>query len=97
MNSYSRTAVVDRPVGVLRNATAGAVIVPYEDNMTIVQVITLAGGFAAHADKNNASVARLVKGQEQRFKVPVVDIGQGRAPNFDVRPGDIVFIPESLF
>ena len=70
---------------------------PYEDNMTIVQVITLAGGFGAHADKNNASVARLVKGQEQRFKVPVVDIGQGRAPNFDVRPGDIVFIPESLF
>jgi polysaccharide export outer membrane protein len=70
---------------------------PYEDNMTIVQVITLAGGFTAHADKNNASVARLVKGQEQRFKVPVVDIGQGRTPNFDVRPGDIVFIPESLF
>jgi protein involved in polysaccharide export with SLBB domain len=70
---------------------------PYEDNMTIVQVITLAGGFAPHADKNNASVARLVKGQEQRFKVPVVDIGLGRAANFDVRPGDIVFIPESLF
>ncbi len=70
---------------------------PYEDNMTIVQVITLAGGFAPHADKNNASVARLVKGSEQRFKVPVVDIGLGRAPNFDLRPGDIVFIPESLF
>jgi protein involved in polysaccharide export with SLBB domain len=70
---------------------------PYEDNMTIVQVITLAGGFAPHADKNSASVARLVKGQEQRFKVPVVDIGLGRSPNFDLRPGDIVFIPESLF
>ena len=70
---------------------------PYEDNMTIVQVITLAGGFTGHADKNNASVARLVKGQEQRFKVPVVDIGQGRSPNFELRPGDIVFVPESLF
>ncbi len=70
---------------------------PYEDNMTIVQAITLAGGFTQHADKNNASVARLVQGQEQRFKVPVVDIGLGRAPNFSLRPGDIVFIPESLF
>src|ERR1700733_13191843 len=35
MNSYRRTAVVDRPVRVLRNATAGAVIVSYEDNMKL--------------------------------------------------------------
>lgn len=70
---------------------------PFDDNMTIVQAITLAGGFSSHAEKNNTSVARLVKGQEQRFKVPVVDIGTGRAPNFVLHPGDIVFVPESLF
>jgi protein involved in polysaccharide export with SLBB domain len=70
---------------------------PYDDNMSIVQAITLAGGFSPHAEKNNTSVARLVKGQEQRFRVPVVDIGTGRAPNFDLHPGDIVFVPESLF
>jgi protein involved in polysaccharide export with SLBB domain len=70
---------------------------PFDDNMTIVQAITLAGGFSPHAEKNNTSVARLVKGQEQRFKVPVVDIGTGRAPNFVLHPGDIVFVPESLF
>jgi protein involved in polysaccharide export with SLBB domain len=70
---------------------------PYDDNMTIVQAITLAGGFSPHAEKNNTSVARLVKGQEQRFKVPVVDIGVGRAANFELHPGDIVFVPESLF
>ena len=69
----------------------------FDDNMTIVQAITLAGGFAPHADRNNASIARLVEGHEQRFKVPVVDIGLGRAPNFHLRPGDIMFIPESLF
>jgi protein involved in polysaccharide export with SLBB domain len=69
----------------------------YDDNMTIVQAITLAGGFSPRADRNNASVARLEDGREQRFKVPVVDIGQGRAANFSLRPGDIVFVPESLF
>lgn len=70
---------------------------PYDDNMNVVQAITLAGGFSPHADRNNASVARLADGLEERFKVPVVDIGLGRAKNFALRPGDIVFVPESLF
>lgn len=70
---------------------------PYDDSMTVVQAITLAGGFSPHADRNNSSVARLVDGREQRYKVPVVDIGLGRALNFPLQPGDIVFVPESLF
>ena len=69
----------------------------YEDNMTVVQAITLAGGFSPHADRNASSVARLVAGREQRYKVPVVDIGLGRAENFPLQPGDIIFVPESLF
>jgi protein involved in polysaccharide export with SLBB domain len=69
----------------------------FEDSMNIVQAVTLAGGFSAHASKNSVSVTRLVNGEEQRFKVGVDDIGTGRAENFPLRPGDIVFVPESLF
>ncbi len=69
----------------------------FEDSMSIVQAVTLAGGFSAHAAKNSVSVTRLVNGNDERIKVAVDDIGNGRAPNFSLRPGDIVFVPESLF
>ncbi len=69
----------------------------YEDGMNIVQAITLAGGFAQRAAKNSTSVTRLLDGTERRMKVAVEDIGLGRAENFGLRPGDIIFVPESLF
>lgn len=70
---------------------------PFEDNMTIIQAITLSGGFNRTAQKNNVSVTRVVDGQERKIRVPVGDIGEGREKNFDVQPGDIIFVPESLF
>ncbi len=70
---------------------------PYEDGMNIVQAITLAGGFTPSADKNATSVTRIVGGTEQRVKVQVEDIGLGRAENFALRPGDIIFVPKSFF
>ena len=69
----------------------------YEDGMNIVQAITLAGGFAQRAAKNSTSVTRLLDGTERRVKVAVEDIGLGRAENFGLGPGDIIFVPESLF
>lgn len=69
----------------------------YEDGMNIVQAITLAGGFGSRAAKNSTSVTRLVDGTESRVKVAVEDIGLGRAENFALRPGDIIFVPQSLF
>jgi polysaccharide export outer membrane protein len=69
----------------------------FEDGMTIVQAVTLAGGFTKGASQNGTSVTRLVEGQEVRVKVPVQDIALGKATNFVLRPGDIVFVPESIF
>ena len=59
--------------------------------------MTLAGGFTKGASQNGTSVTRLVDGAEVREKVPVQDIALGKATNFLLRPGDIVFVPESLF
>jgi protein involved in polysaccharide export with SLBB domain len=70
---------------------------PFEDNMSVIQAITLAGGFTKVASKNNTNVTRLVDGQERKIRVPVEDIGVGRERNFPLRPGDIVFVPESFF
>lgn len=70
---------------------------PYEENMSIIQAVTLAGGFTKLAAKNGTSVTRLVAGNEQRVRVPVADIEQGREKNFQLQPGDIIFVPESFF
>jgi len=69
----------------------------YEDGMSIVEAITRAGGFTKTASKNAVIISRVIDGREQRLKVPVEDIGVGRASNFVLKPGDIVFVPESFF
>ncbi|MBX5484370.1 MAG: polysaccharide biosynthesis/export family protein [Myxococcaceae bacterium] len=70
---------------------------PYEENMSVIQAITLAGGFTKLAAKNNTNVTRLVSGKEVKIRIPVEDIGVGREKNFLLQPGDIVFVPESFF
>jgi polysaccharide export outer membrane protein len=42
-------------------------------------------------------VTRIIDGQEKKIGVAVQDIALGKAPNFSLTPGDIVFVPESLF
>ena len=69
----------------------------YEDGMSVVQAITLAGGFSRNASQNSTSVTRRVNGQEVKVKVTVQDIALGKDPNFSLEPGDIVYVPESLF
>jgi len=70
---------------------------PYEEDMSIIQAITMAGGFTKVASKNDIAVTRQVEGRETKIRVPVADIGTGREKNFRLQPGDIVFIPESIF
>jgi len=70
---------------------------PVDGEMSIVQAITLAGGFTKLAAKNNTLVTRVMDGQERKIRVPVEDIGVGREKNFQLQPGDIVFVPESFF
>lgn len=70
---------------------------PYEENMNIIQAMTLAGGFTKTAAKNSCNVTRLIDGQERKIKVAVQEIGMGSEKNFPLQPGDIIFVPESLF
>ena len=69
----------------------------YVNNMSIIEAITLAGGFTAMASKNKITVTRVTKGKSARFTLPVEDIGEGTATNYLMRPGDIVFVPERVF
>jgi polysaccharide export outer membrane protein len=70
---------------------------PYRDGMSVVEAISQAGGFTSMARKNDTTVIRVVEGKKERFQVQVEAIGQGRVPNFFLRTGDIVFVPERIF
>jgi polysaccharide export outer membrane protein len=70
----------------------------YENGMSIIQAITYAGGFTKLAAENSVVVTR-ARGpnDQQTFKVAVADIQKGRANNFELRPGDIINVPEAIF
>jgi polysaccharide export outer membrane protein len=64
--------------------------------MSVVQAVTLAGGVTKTARPNSTVVTRIMDGREVRSEVPVDEISRGTAKNFYLRPGDIVYVPESI-
>ncbi len=69
---------------------------PFQERMTIVQAIAQAGGFKRTARTDDVIVTRMTPKGEKKVVVPVESISEGKAPNFFLVPGDIVFVPESL-
>jgi polysaccharide export outer membrane protein len=69
----------------------------YTPSMSVVEAITLAGGFTPIAAKNDTTITRSEEGKKTTSKVAVEDIGQGKAKNVYLRPGDIISVPERLF
>ncbi len=69
----------------------------YVEGMTVIEAITMAGGLTKLASPNGTHVARQAEGQQQKIRVSVKDIRDGKEKNFSLQPGDIVFVPESFF
>ena len=69
----------------------------YQDRLTLVEAITLAGGLDKLADSGRVKITRLRDGREQHFVIALDRILDGRAPNLPLVAGDVVFVPESLF
>ena len=70
---------------------------PYEENMTLIAAIALAGGTSEVASPNSTIVTRENPEGQVRFTAKVGDIGRGKSPDVRIFPGDIVFVPESIF
>lgn len=69
---------------------------PYIQGMTVVDAITVAGGFTPYAKKNNVTITCTVGGRESKMEhVPVQDISEGKATNVPLQPGCIVTVLES--
>ncbi|WP_233153021.1 XrtA/PEP-CTERM system exopolysaccharide export protein [Motiliproteus sp. MSK22-1] len=73
--------------------------VPYREDMSLLDIMIAVGGLTEFADGNQASVIRVVDGQQQQYSVRIEDlIKKGDiSANADILPGDIVIIPEAWF
>lgn len=72
-------------------------VFPHQQCLTLTQAISLAGGFTALAEKNQVRVTRRnPDGTRRTFVLRVEDIAEGRAPDFELEPDDVIFVPESI-
>ena len=72
---------------------------PYREKMSILDVMIQVGGLTEFASGNDANIVRMVDGKQQQFGVRLDDLLKGGdiTANVDMRPGDILIIPESWF
>lgn len=71
---------------------------PYKQKMTVLDVMIAVGGLTDFADGNGASILRTSDGNKQ-YSVRLNDlIKRGDvSANVEMRPGDILIIPQSFF
>lgn len=71
---------------------------PFEEKMTVIGAIARAGGTSRLADLNRTIITReAAKGSTTRQTVQVAEIRKGQSPDVELQPGDIIFVPESMF
>jgi protein involved in polysaccharide export with SLBB domain len=70
---------------------------PMQSGLTVVQAISLAGGFSQLANRDGTTITRRVNGESRRFQVPVDAITAGREADFPVQAQDLIYVPERVF
>lgn len=73
-------------------------VLAYKQKMTVLDVMIAVGGLTDFADGNGATILRTAEGNKQ-YSVRLGDlIKRGDvSANVEMRPGDILIIPQSLF
>jgi polysaccharide export outer membrane protein len=71
----------------------------YNDSMTLLDVMIQAGGLTRFSDGNGAVLIRDIEGELTTFSLRLDDLLRDGdiSANVDMRPGDIVIIPEAWF
>jgi polysaccharide biosynthesis/export protein len=71
---------------------------PYRQGMTLLDLMIAVGGLTDFADGNNASIMRTSEGGKQ-YAVRLKDLLKRGdiSANVDVKPGDILLVPQSWF
>ncbi|MBN1353596.1 MAG: polysaccharide biosynthesis/export family protein [Candidatus Omnitrophica bacterium] len=72
---------------------------PYEKDLTLLEVIAMAEGFTEDADINNTKIIRMENGKKITMKIRVRDITEKGDKDKDIilKPNDVIVVPESFF
>ena len=73
--------------------------IPPEKTMTLLEAITSAGGFTDIAAVSKVKILRMEEGKQHSIEVDVSQITKEGNKQFDIplKPGDVIFVPQSLF
>ncbi len=73
-------------------------ILPYKQKMTVLDVMIAVGGLTDFADGNSASIYRTSEGNKQ-YGVRLKDLVKkgDMSANVEMKPGDVLIIPQSWF
>ena len=71
----------------------------YREKMTLLDIMIAVGGITEFADGNKATILRMSDDKPRQFTVRLNDlVKQGDvSANVEMRPGDVLIIPESFF
>jgi polysaccharide export outer membrane protein len=70
----------------------------WEEGITMIQAIALAGGFSPMAERNQTQLTRITsEGEEFTAVVPVEEIEEGRQPDILLQPNDRISVPQRPF
>lgn len=77
----------------------GSCAIPAERELTVVEAISLAGGFTEDAAINKTKIVRVEDGVEKSIVVRIKDITKAGDKSKDIilKPNDIVIVPKSFF
>lgn len=64
---------------------------------TLMRLISTAEGFAESANKKKIKIVRIINGEKEVIIVNSVDIINGKQDDMKIEPGDIIYVPESIF
>lgn len=97
--SLQATTTASRKFSILGQVQKpGCYEIPANTHVSIIDAISLAGGYTRTAAQNSVTVKRVVNGKPTILKVRAGDMAHSPdAAPFEVLPGDIIKVPESWY
>lgn len=69
----------------------------YRPGLTLMRLISQAGGFESGADRRKIRIVRIINGKKKVIFANGSKIVKGKEDDPEVEPGDLISIPESIF
>ena len=66
---------------------------PLRSDMSVLQALSVAGGFTPFASQKNIKVVRTIRGKQEVRKVNYFDVVDEGSGNYLLKPGDIIVVP----